>query len=32
MLKKDRQYAVVVVGDSLLIRRGDKLYCIRQKA
>jgi outer membrane protein assembly factor BamB len=32
MLNKVRQYAVVVVGDSVLIRRGDKLYCVRQKA
>lgn len=31
MLNKVRQYAVAVVGDSMLIRRGDKLYCLRSK-
>jgi outer membrane protein assembly factor BamB len=31
MLNKVRQYAVAVVGESMLIRRGDKLYCLRSK-
>ena len=31
MLNKVRQYAVAVVGESILIRRGDKLYCLRSK-
>lgn len=31
MLHKVRQYAVAVVGRSILIRRGDRLYCLRSK-
>lgn len=31
MLNKVRQYAVAVVGGSILIRRGDRLYCLRSK-
>jgi outer membrane protein assembly factor BamB len=31
MLNKIRQYAIAVAGESILIRRGDKLYCVRSK-
>jgi outer membrane protein assembly factor BamB len=29
MLNKVRQYAIAIVSDSILIRRGDRLYCLR---
>jgi len=30
MLNKVRQYAIAIVSDSILIRRGDRLYCLRK--